>query len=72
MKSVICLFALVAVAVAYPAQDGAAYTNEAIRQAQTSHLIPSNAQIQNVRMQTITPIRLARFRLIPDLLLIKL
>lgn len=49
MKSIICLFALVAVAVAYPAQDGAAYTNEAIRQAQTSHLIPQNAQIQNVR-----------------------
>lgn len=48
MKSIICLFALIAVAVAYPAQEGAAYTNEAIRQAQSSHLIPQNAQIQKV------------------------
>lgn len=49
MKAIICLTAIVAVAVAYPAQEGAAYTNEAIRQAQTSHLIPSDAQIQKVR-----------------------
>lgn len=48
MKLIICFAALIAVAVAYPAQDGAAYTNEAIRQAQSSHLIPQNAQIQNV------------------------
>lgn len=48
MKSIICLAAFVAVAVAYPAQEGAAYTNEAIRQAQSSHLIPQNAQIQKV------------------------
>lgn len=48
MKFIICLVALVAVAVAYPAQEGAAYTNEAIRQAQSSHLIPQNAQIQKV------------------------
>lgn len=48
MKSFICLLGLFAIAAAYPAQEGAAYTNEAIRQAQTSHLIPQNAQIQNV------------------------
>lgn len=48
MKAVICLTTLIAVAVAYPAQEGAAYTNEAIRQAQSSHLIPQNAQIQKV------------------------
>lgn len=50
MKAIVCLFAIIAVAVAYPAQEGAAYTNEAIRQAQTSHLIPQNAQIQEVRL----------------------
>lgn len=48
MKSILCLIGLFAIAAAYPAQEGAAYTNEAIRQAQTSHLIPQNAQIQNV------------------------
>lgn len=48
MKSILCLLGLIVIAAAYPAQEGAAYTNEAIRQAQTSHLIPQNAQIQNV------------------------
>lgn len=48
MKAIVCLFGLFAIAAAYPTQEGAAYTNEAIRQAQTSHLIPQNAQIQNV------------------------
>lgn len=43
------IIVLVAVATAAPAQEGAAYTSEAIRQAQTSRLIPQNAQIQNVR-----------------------
>lgn len=51
MKSILCLIGLVAIAAAYPAQEGAAYTNEAIRQAQTSHLIPQNAQIQNVSIK---------------------
>lgn len=48
MKVIICLAALVAIAIAYPANEGAAYTNEAIRQAQNSHLIPQGAQIQKV------------------------
>ncbi|XP_031623690.1 uncharacterized protein LOC116341007 [Contarinia nasturtii] len=48
MKAIICFVAIIAVAVAFPAQEGAAYTNEAIRQAQSSHLIPQNAQIQKV------------------------
>lgn len=48
MKAIICFAAIIAVAVAYPAQEGQAYTNEAIRQAQSSHLIPQNAQIQKV------------------------
>lgn len=50
MKSILCVIGLIAIAVAYPAQDGAAYTNEAIRQAQSSRLIPQDAQIQNVSL----------------------
>lgn len=47
MKVVLCLVACLSVALARP-QEGAAFTNDAIRQAQSSHLIPANAQIQNV------------------------
>ena len=32
-----------------PQREGAAYTNEAIRQAQQTFLIPKDAQIQNVQ-----------------------
>lgn len=39
---------LIAAAIAAPAHEGAAYTNEAIRQAQNSRLIPQGAEIQNV------------------------
>lgn len=49
MKAVLCFAAILAVAVAYPANEGADYTNEAIRQAQNSQLIPANAEIQNVQ-----------------------
>lgn len=49
MNIAICIVAvLVGVVAAAPAQEGAAYTSEAIRQAQSSRLIPQNAQIQNV------------------------
>lgn len=48
MKVLICFAALVAFAVAYPTNEGAAYTSEAIRQAQSSQLIPRDAQIQTV------------------------
>lgn len=48
MKFLICFAALVAFAVAYPTNEGAAYTSEAIRQAQNSELIPRDAQIQTV------------------------
>lgn len=37
-----------AAVIAAPAHEGAAYTNEAIRQAQNSRLIPQGAEIQNV------------------------
>lgn len=55
MKVIICLAAVMAVAIAYPANEGAAYTNEAIRQAQNSHLIPQGAQIQKVIVQELPP-----------------
>lgn len=42
---------LVAAVIAAPAHEGAAYTNEAIRQAQNSRLIPQGAEIQNVRVK---------------------
>lgn len=48
MKVAICLFVCLTVAFAMPQREGAAFTNDAIRQAQSSHLIPQNAQIQNV------------------------
>uniref|UniRef100_A0A182TUW4 Uncharacterized protein n=1 Tax=Anopheles melas TaxID=34690 RepID=A0A182TUW4_9DIPT len=49
MKVAICLFALVALAVAAPQRDGGALTDEAIRQAQSQQLIPQDAQIQGVQ-----------------------
>ena len=48
MKVIICLFAVVAVSLAMPQREGAALSNEAIRQAQSQSLIPRDAQIQNV------------------------
>lgn len=61
MKAVLCFAALLAVAAAYPANEGAAYTNEAIRQAQNSQLIPADAEIQNVQ----AGIELAAYENIP-------
>ncbi|XP_075150104.1 uncharacterized protein LOC142224208 [Haematobia irritans] len=53
MKSLlVCLsvLAIAVLAIAMPQQrEGAAYTNEAIRQAQQTFLIPKDAQIQNVQ-----------------------
>lgn len=50
MKVVMCLFAIMAVAMALPqnTREGAAFSNEAIRQAQQSFLIPRDATIQKV------------------------
>lgn len=53
MKVIFCLAALVAIAIAYPVNEGAAYTNEAILQARNSHLIPQGAQIQKVNIQNM-------------------
>ncbi|XP_018562241.1 uncharacterized protein LOC108904250 [Anoplophora glabripennis] len=50
MKAIVCtLLVLVAVASAFPQKEGGAYTNEAIRQAQNTFLIPKDAQIQKVQ-----------------------
>ncbi|XP_063701773.1 uncharacterized protein LOC134831875 [Culicoides brevitarsis] len=49
MKYLIVLVALVAYIHAFPQKDGAQFTNEAIKQAQSQQLIPAGAQIQNVQ-----------------------
>lgn len=49
MKVVLCLFACLSVALALPKpQEGGAFTNDAIKQAQQSNLIPAGAQIEGV------------------------
>ncbi|XP_017773115.1 PREDICTED: uncharacterized protein LOC108560176 [Nicrophorus vespilloides] len=51
MQRAICIafLALIALASAYPQKEGGVYTNEAIRQAQNTFLIPKDAQIQKVQ-----------------------
>lgn len=49
MKVSLCILVIIGTALAYPQREGAAYTNEAIRQAQNTFLIPKDAQIQKVR-----------------------
>lgn len=52
MKSVVLCFLVVVAAVAAApggGREGAAYTREAIKQAQSTHLIPKDAEIQKVR-----------------------
>lgn len=48
MKLAIISLAILAAVSAYPQKEGGAYTNEAIRQAQQTFLIPKDAQIQKV------------------------
>lgn len=48
MKVVLCLFAVLAVVAAFPQREGEVFSNEAIKQAQSSYLIPKDAQIQKV------------------------
>lgn len=45
---VLSIAVFAAVVVAFPQKDGAQFTNEAIKQAQSQQLIPAGAQIQNV------------------------
>ncbi|KAJ3642529.1 hypothetical protein Zmor_025297 [Zophobas morio] len=43
------LLVVVTISAAFPQKEGGAYTNEAIRQAQNTFLIPKDAQIQKVQ-----------------------
>lgn len=52
---------LVGVALAYPQKDGQIFSNEAIRQAQNTFLIPKDATIQKVQ----EGIELAAYESIP-------
>lgn len=61
MKVVICLLVCVTIASAFPQREGAQFSNEAIRQAQQTHLIPKNAEIQKVE----EGIELAAYESIP-------
>ena len=46
---VLCIVSIaVGLASAFPQKDGAIFSNEAIRQAQNTFLIPKDAQIQKV------------------------
>ncbi|XP_063531865.1 uncharacterized protein LOC134742579 isoform X2 [Cydia strobilella] len=58
---VVCLLVLVAYATAEPQREGAAFSNEAIKQAQNTFLIPKDAEIQKVQ----EGIELAAYESIP-------
>lgn len=58
---VLCALVLVACVAAAPQREGAAYTKEAIKQAQNTHLIPADAEIQKVQ----EGIELAAYESIP-------
>ena len=57
----LCLLVVVAAVAAAPQREGAIYTNEAIKQAQNTHLIPKDAVIQKVQ----EGIELAAYESIP-------
>ncbi|KAJ0180211.1 hypothetical protein K1T71_003615 [Dendrolimus kikuchii] len=58
---VLCLLVVVAAASAAPQREGAIYSNEAIKQAQNTQLIPKDAEIQKVQ----EGIELAAYESIP-------
>ncbi|XP_004921554.1 uncharacterized protein LOC114249502 [Bombyx mandarina] len=58
---VFCLLVVVAVAAAAPQREGAVFSNEAIKQAQNTQLIPKDAVIQKVQ----EGIELAAYQSIP-------
>ncbi|XP_063531863.1 uncharacterized protein LOC134742579 isoform X1 [Cydia strobilella] len=58
---VVCLLVLVAYATAAPQREGAAFSNEAIKQAHNTFLIPKDAEIQKVQ----EGIELAAYESIP-------
>ncbi|XP_053625144.1 uncharacterized protein LOC128683481 [Plodia interpunctella] len=60
-SSVLCLLVVVAAVAAAPQREGAAFTKEAIKQAQNTFLIPKDAEIQKVQ----EGIELAAYESIP-------
>ncbi|KAM3961824.1 uncharacterized protein ACR2FA_004144 isoform 1-T2 [Aphomia sociella] len=60
-SSVLCVLVLVAAVAAAPQREGAAFTKEAIKQAQNTFLIPKDAEIQKVQ----EGIELAAYESIP-------
>jgi hypothetical protein len=58
---IIVVLAVVAVCAAFPQKEGGAYTNEAIKQAQNTFLIPKDAQIQKVSIGRVGSGGLRRF-----------
>ncbi|XP_061711731.1 uncharacterized protein LOC133521027 [Cydia pomonella] len=58
---VVCLLVLVDCAAAAPQREGAAFSNEAIKQVQNAFLIPKDAKIQKVQ----EGIELAAYESIP-------
>ncbi|XP_046965371.1 uncharacterized protein LOC125064746 [Vanessa atalanta] len=49
MRSIVLCLMVVAMVAAAPQREGAAYSKEAIKQAQSTHLIPKDAVIQKVQ-----------------------
>ncbi|XP_059061229.1 uncharacterized protein LOC131854118 [Achroia grisella] len=60
-SSMLCMLVLVAAVAAAPQREGAAFTKEAIKQAQNTFLIPKDAEIQKVQ----EGIELAAYESIP-------
>lgn len=54
MKVALCMLVVVAVVAAAPQREGAAFTKEAIKQAQNTFLIPKDAEIQKVTTDLFT------------------
>ncbi|XP_003703102.1 uncharacterized protein LOC100878854 [Megachile rotundata] len=61
LRTLLLLLSVIAVAVAFPQKDGQIFSNEAIKQAQNTYLIPKDATIQKVQ----EGIELAAYESIP-------
>lgn len=61
LRTLLTMLSVIAVAVAFPQKDGQIFSNEAIKQAQNTYLIPKDATIQKVQ----EGIELAAYESIP-------
>ncbi|XP_029035216.1 uncharacterized protein LOC114872299 [Osmia bicornis bicornis] len=61
IRTLLILLSVIALAVAFPQKDGQIFSNEAIKQAQNTYLIPKDATIQKVQ----EGIELAAYESIP-------